>query len=83
MAEENIVILINNPTPPPSSTRGVRSEIRVGADGERSQANREVKRSKLQGGESRTTHDTLNAEILKRNRKIERLERELRELKNA
>ena len=66
MAEENVVILINNSTPFPSGTRGVRSEIRVGANGEKSQANREVRRSELRGRESRTTHDTLNAEILKK-----------------
>uniref|UniRef100_A0A2N9G9N1 Retrotransposon gag domain-containing protein n=1 Tax=Fagus sylvatica TaxID=28930 RepID=A0A2N9G9N1_FAGSY len=60
-----------------------RSEICVGADGVRSQGSSEVRRSEVRGGESRTTGGTLNTKILKRNRKIERLERELRELKNA
>ncbi len=83
MAEENAVVLINNPLPHPSGTRGVRSEVHVEANEERSQRGREVKRSEVRGGGSRATGDTINAEILKRNRKIERLERELRELKNA
>jgi hypothetical protein len=83
MAKENTVVLINNPLPYPSGTRGVRSEVHVEANEERSQRGREVKRSEVRGGGSRATGDTINAEILKRNRKIERLERELRELKNA
>jgi hypothetical protein len=83
MAEENAVVLINNPLPHPLGTRGVRSEVRIEANEERSQEGREAKRSEVQGGGSRTTGGTINAEILKRSQKIKRLERELRELKNA
>ena len=83
MAEENAIALINNPLPHPSGVRGVRSKVRVAENEERSQGGREVKRLEVRGGGSRATGDTINAEILKRNRKIERLERELRELKNA
>ena len=53
------------------------------ANEERSQGGREVKRSEAWGGGSCATGDTINVEILKRNRKIERLERELRERKNT
>uniref|UniRef100_A0A2N9I869 Integrase catalytic domain-containing protein n=1 Tax=Fagus sylvatica TaxID=28930 RepID=A0A2N9I869_FAGSY len=83
MEEENDVILVNNPMPHPSSTKGVKSEIRVERDEARSQASQEVKKTEVLGGRSRATGNTTNAEILKRNRKIERLERELRELKDA
>jgi hypothetical protein len=83
MAEENAVVLVNNPMPHPSGTRGVRSEIHVRADGARSQASQEVKKTEVRGGGSRNTGGTFNAEILKRNRKIERLEKELRELKKC
>ena len=78
VTEENVVILINDPLPPLSCSRGIRSEIRVGVDGVKSQGSQEVRRTEARGGESRAT-----AEILKRSRKIERLERELRELKNT
>jgi hypothetical protein len=83
MEEENDVILVKNPTPHPSSTKGVKSEICVERDEARSQASQEVKKTEVLGGRSRATGNTTNAEILKRNRKIERLERELRELKDA
>ena len=59
------------------------SEVHVEANEERSQGGREVRKSDVQGGGSRTTGGMINAEILKRNRKIERLEGELHELKNA
>jgi hypothetical protein len=75
--------MINDPLPPLSCSRGIRSEIRVGVDGVRSQGSQEVRRTEARGGESRATGGTINAKILKRSRKIERLERELRELKNA
>jgi hypothetical protein len=83
MAEENVVVLINNPLPHPLSTRKVMSEVHIEANEERSQRGREVRKSEVRGGGSRTTGKMINAEILKRNRKIERLERELHELKNA
>ena len=82
MAKENAVP-INNPLPNPSSARKVMSEAHVEANKERSQGGREARRSEIQRGGSRATGDTINAEILKRNRKIERLERELHELKDA
>ncbi len=83
MEEDNTVILINDPLPPPSGTRGIRSKIHVGADGMRSQGSQEVRGSDVWGGESHTADGTINAEILKRNWKIERLERKLRKLKNV
>ena len=82
MVEENAV-LINNPQPNPSGARKVMSKVHVEVNRERSQGGREAKRSEVQRGRSHATGDTINAEILKRNRKIERLERELRELKEA
>ena len=83
MAEENAIVQINNPLPHPSGTKGVKSEVRVERNEERSQRGREEKRSEAQRGRSRATGDAINEEILKRNQKIERLERELRELKDA
>jgi hypothetical protein len=45
MAKDNAVILINDPLLPPSGTRGIKSKIRVGADGMRSQGSQEVRGS--------------------------------------
>ena len=47
MVEDNAVILINDPLPPPSGMRGIKSKIRVGADGMRSQGSQEVRGSKV------------------------------------
>ena len=82
VVEENAVP-INNPQPNLSSARKVMSEVHVEVNRERSQGGREAKRSEVQRGGSHATSDTINAKILKRNRKIKRLERELRELKEA
>jgi hypothetical protein len=54
MAEENTVILINNPLPPPSGTRGIRSKICVGADGVRSQGSQRSK--EVRGTRRRISH---------------------------
>uniref|UniRef100_A0A2N9GA65 Uncharacterized protein n=1 Tax=Fagus sylvatica TaxID=28930 RepID=A0A2N9GA65_FAGSY len=74
MEGENAFVLVNNPPPNPSGTRRVMSEVRV-------EANRE--RVEDQRGRSHATRDVIDAEALKRSRKIERLERELRELKEV
>uniref|UniRef100_A0A2N9GEB2 Uncharacterized protein n=1 Tax=Fagus sylvatica TaxID=28930 RepID=A0A2N9GEB2_FAGSY len=74
MEGENAFVLVNNPPPNPSGTRRVMSEVRV-------EANRE--RVEDQRGRSHATRDVIDAEALKRSRKIERLERELRELKET
>ena len=58
-------------------------EVRVEMNEERSRGGREARKSEVRREGSRATGGMVNAEILKRNRKIERLERELRELKNA
>ena len=70
MAEENAVILTNDPLPHPLGTRGVRSEVRIEANEERSQEGREAKRSEVRGGGSRTTGGTINAKILKEARRL-------------
>uniref|UniRef100_A0A2N9JAP2 RNase H type-1 domain-containing protein n=1 Tax=Fagus sylvatica TaxID=28930 RepID=A0A2N9JAP2_FAGSY len=74
MEGENAFVLVNNPPPNPSGTRRVMSEVRV-------EANRE--RVEDQRGRSHATRDVIDAEALRRSRKIERLERELRELKEV
>ena len=65
MAEENAVILVNNPMPHPSGTRGVRSEIRVERDEARSQASQEVKKTEVLGGRSRATGNRPTPRFLK------------------
>jgi hypothetical protein len=74
MEGENAFVLVNNPPPNPSATRRVVSEVHV-------EANRE--RVEDQRGRSHATRDAIDAEALKRSRKIERLEKELRELKEV
>ena len=83
MAEKNTTVLIGNPPPRASDVRIVRSEVHVEANREKSRAGRQVRKSEVRGGESHATGDQMNAETLRRNRKIERLERELLELRNA
>uniref|UniRef100_A0A2N9I3J5 Uncharacterized protein n=1 Tax=Fagus sylvatica TaxID=28930 RepID=A0A2N9I3J5_FAGSY len=74
MEGENAFVLVNNPPPNPSGTRRVMSEVRVEANRERVEGQR---------GRSHATRDVIDAEALRRGRKIERLERELRELKEV
>uniref|UniRef100_A0A2N9FLW9 Uncharacterized protein n=1 Tax=Fagus sylvatica TaxID=28930 RepID=A0A2N9FLW9_FAGSY len=74
MEGENAFVLVNNPPPNPSGTRRVMSEVHVEANRERAQGQR---------GRSHATRDMIDAEALRRSRKIERLERELRELKDV
>uniref|UniRef100_A0A2N9HQ18 Uncharacterized protein n=1 Tax=Fagus sylvatica TaxID=28930 RepID=A0A2N9HQ18_FAGSY len=74
MEGENAFVLVNNPPPNPSGTRRVMSEVRVEANRERVEGQR---------GRSHATRDVIDAEALRRSRKIERLERELRELKEV
>uniref|UniRef100_A0A2N9FK28 Uncharacterized protein n=1 Tax=Fagus sylvatica TaxID=28930 RepID=A0A2N9FK28_FAGSY len=66
MEGENAFVLVNNPPPNPSATRRVMSEVHV-------EANRE--RVEDQRGRSHATRDVIDAEALKRSRKIERLEK--------
>jgi hypothetical protein len=70
MEGENAFVLVNNPSPNPSGTRRVMSEVRVEANRERVEGQR---------GRSHATHDVIDVEALRRSRKTERLERELRE----
>uniref|UniRef100_A0A2N9J681 Integrase catalytic domain-containing protein n=1 Tax=Fagus sylvatica TaxID=28930 RepID=A0A2N9J681_FAGSY len=74
MEGENAFVLVNDPPPNPSGTRRVMSEVRVEANRERVEGQR---------GRSHATRDVIDAEALRRSRKIERLERELRELKEV
>uniref|UniRef100_A0A2N9ENV4 RNase H type-1 domain-containing protein n=1 Tax=Fagus sylvatica TaxID=28930 RepID=A0A2N9ENV4_FAGSY len=74
MEGENAFVLVNDPPPNPLGTRRVMSEVRVEANRERVEGQR---------GRSHATRDVIDAEALRRNRKIERLERELRELKEV
>uniref|UniRef100_A0A2N9IQL1 Reverse transcriptase domain-containing protein n=1 Tax=Fagus sylvatica TaxID=28930 RepID=A0A2N9IQL1_FAGSY len=74
MEGENAFVLVNNPPPHPSGTRRVMSEVHVETNRERAQGQR---------GRSHATCDMIDAEALRRSRKIERLERELRELKEV
>ncbi len=83
MVEENAFVLVNNPQPHPSGTRKLMSEVRVEVNQERSRRGREEKKSEVREVGSRAIGGANNAEVLKRNRKIERLEKELRELKQA
>jgi hypothetical protein len=83
MAEENAFVLINNPPPRPTGSKKVLSKIHVEANRERSQVGQEERRSDARRGRSHATCNTIDLEVLKRNWKIERLERELRELKDV
>ena len=83
MEEENAFVLVNNPPPHPSGSKRVMSQVHVEANGEKPRAGHEERRSKTQRGRSHATRNVIDAEALRRNRKIERLERELRELKDA
>uniref|UniRef100_A0A2N9HPP5 Retrotransposon gag domain-containing protein n=1 Tax=Fagus sylvatica TaxID=28930 RepID=A0A2N9HPP5_FAGSY len=83
MEEENAFVLVNNPPPHPSGSKKVMSEIHVEVNKERSQAGQEERRSEGRRGRSHATRNVIDAEVLRRNQKIERLERELRELKDA
>jgi TolA-binding protein len=83
MEEENAFVLVNNPPTHPSGSKKVMSEIHVEVNKERSQASQEERRSEGRRGRSHATRNVINAEVLRRNQKIERLERELRELKDA
>ena len=83
MVEENAFVLINNPPPHPPGSKKVLSKIHVEVNKERSQAGQEEKRLEARRGRSHATRNTIDAEVLKRNRKIERLGRELRELKDV
>uniref|UniRef100_A0A2N9GI29 Uncharacterized protein n=1 Tax=Fagus sylvatica TaxID=28930 RepID=A0A2N9GI29_FAGSY len=74
MEGENAFVLVNNPPPNPSGSRRVMSEVRVEANRERVEGQR---------GRSHATRDVIDAEALRRSRKIERLERELRELREV
>jgi hypothetical protein len=74
MEGENAFVLVNNPPPHSSGTRRVMSEVHVEANRERAEGQR---------GRSHATRDMIDAEALRRSRKIERLERELRELKEV
>uniref|UniRef100_A0A2N9GIN6 Uncharacterized protein n=1 Tax=Fagus sylvatica TaxID=28930 RepID=A0A2N9GIN6_FAGSY len=74
MERENAFVLVNDPPPNPSGTRRVMSEVHVEANRERVEGQR---------GRSHATRDVIDAEALRRSRKIERLERELRELKEV
>ena len=74
MEGENAFVLVNDPPPNPSGTRRVMSEVRVEANRERVEGQR---------GRSHATREVIDAKALRRSRKIERLERELRELKEV
>jgi hypothetical protein len=74
MEEENAFVLVNNPPPHPSGSKRVMSEVHVEVNRERAEGRR---------GRSHATRDVIDAEALRRSRKIERLERELRELKDV
>uniref|UniRef100_A0A2N9IDL4 Uncharacterized protein n=1 Tax=Fagus sylvatica TaxID=28930 RepID=A0A2N9IDL4_FAGSY len=74
MEGENAFVLVNNPPPHSSGTRRVMSEVHVEANRERAEGQR---------GRSHATRDMIDAEALRKSRKIERLERELRELKEV
>ncbi len=83
MAEENAFVLVNDPPPQPSGLRKVMSEVHVEANREDPLAGQRERRSETQRGRSHATRNVVDVEALKRNRKIERLERELRELKDV
>jgi hypothetical protein len=74
MEEENAFVLVNNPPPHPSGSKRVMSEVHVEVNRERAEGRR---------GGSHATRDVIDAEALRRSRKIERLERELCELKDV
>jgi hypothetical protein len=83
MAEENAFVLAGDPLLPLTHTRGVRLEIHTDTGGAGSQGSQDARRTEVQGGKSHTTGVRINVEALRRNQKIERLEKELRELKGA
>ena len=76
-------MLVNNPPPHPSGSKRVMSKVHFEANRERPHAGQEERRSETQRGRSHATRNVIDAEALRRNRKIERLERELRELKDV
>ena len=83
MAEENAFVLVNDPPPQPSGLRKVMSEVHVEANRENPLVGQRERRSETQRGRSHATRNMVDVEALKRGRKIERLERELRELKEV
>ena len=67
MEEENAFVLVNNPSPHPSGSKKVMSEVHVEVNKERSHTGREEKRSEGQRGRSHATRNVIDAEALRRN----------------
>ena len=83
MAKENAFVLAGDPLPPIMHTRGIRLEIHADTGEARHLGSQDARRTGVRGRDSHTAGVRINVEELRRNRKIERLEEELHELKGA
>jgi hypothetical protein len=81
MAKADAFVLVWDPIPPTTQNMVVRLEVHGGFDEQAPRKSVEVRYTEARGEGSCTADPRTNVDDLKKNRRIERLEKELRELK--